>query len=101
MIAGLERCHAFADFHTDARALMAKNGGKAPFGIFARQGESIGVADAGRPKLDQHFAVPRPVEVDVGDFERLARLERDGKLFTRMSKLRVEWAIPVASNTRK
>ena len=65
-----------ADIDHDAGALVAEDGRKQALGIGARQGELVGVADAGRLDLDQHLAGPRPVELDGRHFERLAGRER-------------------------
>ncbi len=64
--------HAGADIDHDARALMAENGGKEPLRVGAREGELVGMADAGRLDLDQNLALARAVEIDLHDFERLS-----------------------------
>jgi hypothetical protein len=56
MIAGLQRGHALAHLHHDARALMAEDGREQPFRVGARQREVVGVADAGGLDLDQNLA---------------------------------------------
>jgi hypothetical protein len=70
--------YARADIDDDAGALMAEDRRKQPLGVGARQGEFVGVADAGRLDLDQHLAGARAVELDGGHFERLAGAEGDG-----------------------
>ena len=57
--------HARADFDDDAGALVAEDRREQAFGIGARERELVGVADAGRLDLDQHFAGLRAFEVDV------------------------------------
>src|SRR5579862_2081965 len=70
--------HAGADIDDDAGALVAEDRRKQPLGIRARQGELIGVADAGRLDLDQNLAGARAFELDGGHFERLAGAEGYG-----------------------
>ncbi len=70
--------HAGADIDHDARALMAEDGGKEPLRIGAREGELVGVADAGRLDLDQNLARARAVEIDLHDLERLSGGDGDG-----------------------
>ncbi len=72
VIALFDRRDARADVNDDAGALMAQDRGKQPFGVGARQGELVGVADAGRLQFNQHFARTRAVELNGGDFEGLA-----------------------------
>src|SRR5581483_11876323 len=48
------------------------------FRIGAGQRELVGVADAGRLHLDQHFAGLWSVEVDLDDLQRPGLLERNG-----------------------
>ena len=57
---------------------MAEDRRKQAFGIGAGQREFVGVADAGGLDLDQHFALARPLELDGGDFQRLAGGDGDG-----------------------
>ena len=78
VVALLHRGHAGAHVHHDARALVAEDGGKEALGVGARQGELVGVADAGRLDLDQDLACARAFEIDLGDLERLAGRKRDG-----------------------
>ena len=70
MVALLDRGDAGTDVDHDAGALVAEDRGKQPFRIGARQREFVGVTDAGRLDLDQHFALARAFEVDGCDFER-------------------------------
>ena len=78
MIALFHRGHAGADIDDDAGALVAEDRRKQPLRVGARQGELVGVADAGRLDLDQHLAGARAVELDGGHFERLAGAEGHG-----------------------
>ena len=77
MVAAFQRRHVAARFDHDARALMSEDGREQAFGIGARQGVGVGVADSGGLDLDQDFAGPGPFEVNAGDFERFAGLVRD------------------------
>jgi hypothetical protein len=72
VVARLQAGHAGPNLDDDARSLMAENGGKQTFRIFARQREPVGVADARRPDLDQHFAGLRPLQLNRHDFQRLS-----------------------------
>ena len=78
MIAFFQRGDARADIDHDAGALMAEDGRKQAFRVGARQREFVGMADAGRLDLDQHFAGARAVELDRHDFEWLACLHGNG-----------------------
>jgi len=78
MIALLQAGDAAADIDHDSCALMAEDRRKQPFGIGARQGEFIGMADAGGLDLDQHFAFARPLELDGRYFQRLSCSGGDG-----------------------
>ena len=72
--------HAGTDVDDDAGALVTEDRGKQALGIGARARELVGVADAGRLDLDQHFAGLRTVELDGFDLERSIRGECDGSL---------------------
>ena len=78
MIALLHAGHARADIDDDAGALMAQDGGEQPLRVGAGKRELVGVADAGRFYLDQYFPGFRPVQIHLGDFERLGLFECDG-----------------------
>lgn len=78
MVALFHRCYARADIDDDAGALVAEDGGKQTFGIGARQGELVGVADAGRLDLDQNFAGAWAVKLYGGHFKRFAGAEGYG-----------------------
>ncbi len=78
MVALLQRRHARADIDHDARALMAEDGWKQAFGIGARAGELVGVADAGGLDLDQHLAGLRPLELNRLDHQGFAGLVGHG-----------------------
>jgi hypothetical protein len=55
---------------------MAEDGGEQPLGVRAREGEFVGVADAGGLDLDQNLARARAIEVDVHDLQPSLRLTR-------------------------
>jgi hypothetical protein len=78
VIAFLHAGHPAADIDHDAGALMAEDRREQSFGIGAGQREFIGVADAGRLDLDQHFALARTFELDGRHFQRLARGDSNG-----------------------
>ena len=85
--------HVGADFNDDARALMAEDRWKQPFGIVAGQGEGVGVANPGRLDLDHHLPRLRAIQVYSVDDKRLARLDGDGgDGFQRAAP----WIIPAA-----
>ena len=56
MVAGLHAGDALADFDHDARALVAEHGGKQALRVLAREGEGVGVANAGVRDAHQHLA---------------------------------------------
>jgi len=89
VIAGFQRCDAFAHLHHDAGALMAEDRREQPFGVRARKGEFIGVADARGLDLDQNFTGFGAVEVDVHDLQRFSGLGRDGGLCAHGMALRI------------
>ena len=73
-----QRGDARADLAHDARAFMAEDRRETmPSGIGARQRVGVGVADAGRHDLDQHFARLRAFDLDGLDGERLAGFPGD------------------------
>ena len=78
MVAGLHAGHARADLADDARALVAEDRREDAFAVEAVERVGVGVADAGRHDLDQHFALLGPLEVDLDDLERLLGFEGDG-----------------------
>ena len=78
MVALLHAGDAAADIDHDAGALMAEDRREQAFGIGAGQREFVGVADAGGLDLDQHLALARSLELDGGDFQRLAGGDSDG-----------------------
>ena len=69
---------AATDIDNHARALMAEDRRKQPFGVSARQCEFVGVANAGGLDLDHHLALARPLELHGGYFQRLSRGGGDG-----------------------
>ena len=78
MIALGNGADARADIDHHARTLMAEDGRKQAFGVGARQGELVRVADAGRLDLDHHLAFFRAFQLHGFDRERFAGFERDG-----------------------
>ncbi len=77
VIAGLDRGDARAHLPDDAGALMAEDRGENPFAVQTIQRIGVGVTDARRLDLDQHFAGLRTFQVEFDDLKRLLRLERD------------------------
>ena len=75
MIARLHGGDAGADLDHHAGALMAQDGGEQPFGVGARAGEVVGMADAGGLDLDHDLAGLRAFEIDLHDLQRLAGLK--------------------------
>jgi hypothetical protein len=73
VIAFAKRRHARPNVDDNTRAFMTENGGKQSFRIGARASEFIGVADAGRLDLDEHFARAGSVQVDGHHFKRFTR----------------------------
>ena len=78
MIALFQRSDTGADIDDDARPLMAHDGREQAFGISARDGELVGVADAGGLDFHQHFASLRAFEINLDDFERFSGFKGDG-----------------------
>ncbi len=70
MVAGLDAGDAGADLEHHAGAFMAEDRREQPLGVGARQGEFVGVADAGGLDLDQHLAGLRAGQIDLHHFER-------------------------------
>ena len=78
MIALLERRHARPHLDHDARALMAHDRREEAFRIGAGNRELVGMANAGRLDLDQHFALLRAFEIDLDDFQGLGLFKGNG-----------------------
>src|SRR3978361_225144 len=76
MIARLGALQARAGLDNAARAFVAEYGREDAFGIVARQGEQVGMADSGGLDLDQNLACPRSIELHGLDRQRGARLVR-------------------------
>ena len=57
---------------------MAEDRGEHALAVEPVERVGVGVADAGRHDLDQHFAGLGPFEVDLDDLERLLGCEGDG-----------------------
>jgi hypothetical protein len=71
-----------ADLAHHARALVAEDRGEDALAVQSVERIGVGVADAGRHDLDQHFAGLRPFQIDLDDFQRLLGLEGDGGAFS-------------------
>jgi hypothetical protein len=72
VVARLEAGHAGPDFEHDAGAFVPEDRGEQPLGVSARQRERVGVADAGRPDLDQHLSPAfGAFEIELDDLEGL------------------------------
>ncbi len=78
MIALGQARHPAPDIDDDAGAFVAEDRRKQPLGVGARQGELVGMADAGRLDFDQHLAVFRAVELDRLDRQLFSGLVSDG-----------------------
>ena len=66
------------DVDHDAGTFVTEDRRKQTFRIGARTGEFIGMADAGRHDLDQHFACLRAIETNGFNRERVSRAMRNG-----------------------
>ena len=75
MVTRLDRGHALADLDHDAGALMAQHRREHAFRVLARQGEGVGMANAGIRDPDKHLALARRLDVDLDDFQWLSRPE--------------------------
>ncbi|MNR35032.1 hypothetical protein D3C85_1528510 [compost metagenome] len=75
MVTGLEAGDAFAHLHHDTGAFMAEYGREHAFGVVAREGESVGMADASMGDTHQYLALARRGYVDLDDLKGLAWLE--------------------------
>ncbi len=78
MVARLHAGHAFAHFHHDARAFMAQHHGEQALGVFAAQGEGVGVAHTGVGDLDEHFALLGRGDIDLDDLQGFSGFEGNG-----------------------
>src|ERR1700730_7442362 len=77
MVARLYRGDARPYFPDDAGALMAQDRGEDPLAVEAIERIGVGVANPRRLDLDQNFTGLGAFEVQLDDFKRLLRLERD------------------------
>ena len=77
VIAWLDAGDTFADFQNDARALVAKNGREKALWVSARPRKFVGVTDTCRLDLDQNLTSARTVQIDIHNFQRLARSGRN------------------------
>ena len=78
MVPGLDAGDTFAHFHHDACALMAEHRRKDALWVIARQGEGIGMADAGVGDLDQHLTFLGRGHIDLDHLQGLASFEGHG-----------------------
>jgi hypothetical protein len=69
---------AGTDLHDDARALVPEDAGEQALRVLPRERVFVGMADAGRFQLDQHFARFRAPDLDHFDTEWFARFQGDG-----------------------
>jgi hypothetical protein len=89
VIALLHARYSATDIDHDACAFVAKDRREDAFGIGAGKREFIGVANAGRLDLDQHFTLARPFEfhcrylkwLSGGDGDGGANVHGDSSLF--------------------
>ena len=70
---------ALADGFDNPAPFMAQNDREQAFGVFARQSESIGMANARGDNFDAHFASLRRHYVDFLDRERFVNGPGDGR----------------------
>ena len=73
MIIHRDRGNPFADGLHNATALVAKNGGKHAFGVFATERKRVGMTDPARKDFDAHFACLRRRYLNSFNFKRFAR----------------------------
>ena len=78
MVALAHARHALPDVDDDAGPLMAEDSGEQTLRIGAREGEIVGVANAGRLDLDQNLPVAGAFEIDLGHLDRLSSGDGDG-----------------------
>ena len=77
MIALFQRRDAWSHFDHNAGTLMAHDGGKQTLGVSARDGEFIGMANAGGLDFDEDFASLGALQIDLDNFKRLSSFEGD------------------------
>ena len=78
MVALLERGHPLANFHHNACALMAHDGGKQPFRISAGNGELIGVANTRCLDFHQNLALLGAFQIDFNNFQGFTGFKSNG-----------------------
>ena len=76
MVVLLDGGDARSDIDHDARTLVAQDRRKQALRVGAGKREFVGMTDACRPDLHQHFTGLRPFQLHMRDRQRLARLER-------------------------
>jgi hypothetical protein len=75
MVALLEGLHAGTGLDDDASTLMPHDRRKQAFGICARNGEFIGMANPRGLDLHKNFALFRAFEIDLYDFKWFSSLK--------------------------
>ena len=78
MVTDGDRSDARSYLAHDSRAFVAEHAGKQPLAIEPVECVGVGVANARRHDLDQHFAGARSIKVELDDLERPLGLERNG-----------------------
>ena len=78
VVARLQRFDAGAALDHDAAAFVAEDAGECAFGVVARQGEGIGVADAAGDDLQQHLALARAFDFDLFNRQRFLGFPGNG-----------------------
>ena len=72
VVADFEALHVFTHFHHHAGAFVAKHAGEESFGVFARESEGVGMADAGGLNFHHDLVGAGCVQVDFYDFKGCA-----------------------------
>ena len=78
VITGFNRSHPSTDFTHYSRTLMAQHARENPLAVKTIQGVCIGMANAGRHNLDQHFPGFRPLQIQLDNLERFLCFKRNG-----------------------
>ena len=92
VIAHFKRGDTGTNFDNHTCALVAQNGRKRAFRVGTRQGEIVGVAQAGCLDFHQNLALLRAVQVHFHDFHRFARFQGDGGSGAHLAFLPTEFA---------
>ena len=78
MVARFNSGHALTDFNHDASPFVTENHREYTFWIIAREGKSVGMADAGMGDFNQHFTFFRWCDVNFDDFQRFTGRKCNG-----------------------